>query len=425
MTAHRFWRFANLTASGAGVQVTEFELRTVVGTPLTPSGGTPSAQEAPFGGFDPPKACDGNTATAWATNVAPSWWQYDYGAGNEKDIVECAITNRGAVEGASPTSFDLSYSDDGVTFTVLQSFIAGTWHAGPDQQVFTVSATPVRPVARHYIADSQVAAIAPYTTADPSVRVSVAAALVAYAPKSTRDVRDGQSAALVVYRVDAHNKPHDSQLTALVVYREGLDQEQRSRAWAFTLDGHPFYVLDLGDEGTFLYDSDTQQWCQFQTDGYTGWNIRNGTRWGEPERVVGADTVNALVWELDPDLTIDEGFRDITHMVTGGVMTRERIARSVEAVRIAGSLGALTSDTGTTITLEFSDDGGETYPYSFTVDLTQGDFSGAVEWRSLGSFQAPGRVFRVTDVGGMLRIDGADVYIDGWDGEGMTSGNGS
>lgn len=268
----------------------------------------------------------------------------------------------------------------------------------------------------------QDAALIPYTTKGV-VEVGQAAMLLVYAPNETLSVRDGEVDALVVYRTDTRNVPRDSNAYMMVVWTSGLPQEARSRAWSFTLDGHPFYVLDLGEQGTFLYDSDTQQWCQWQTDGYVGWNIRNGTRWGVPERIVGGDTSSGYVWELDPAVTIDEGFRDIHHVATGGLMMRERVYKAVEALRIAGSIGALTTaGATTTITLEISDDGGETYPFSATITLTQGNYSDTIEWRSLGSMSAPGRVFRVSDVGGMLRIDGADVYINDWDDEAMQNG---
>lgn len=269
----------------------------------------------------------------------------------------------------------------------------------------------------------QLYGLAVYTPPAPPSQVLQLYGLAAYAPHEAHHIAASQVYGLAVYRLDTNNLPIVSQLYAMAVYASGLPQEARSRAWAFTLDGHPFYVLDLGDEGTFLYDQDTRQWCQWQTSGYTGWNVRNGTRWSEPERIVGGDTTSGIVWELDPDLFTDEGFRDITHVSTAGVLTRERVYHAVEAVRLAGSMGNNTNDTASSVTLEFSDDGGQTYPYSATVTIGQGDFSGVVEWRSLGSFRTPGRVFRVTDVGGLLRIDGADVYIDNWDDEGQPGGD--
>ena len=96
-------------------------------------------------------------------------------------------------------------------------------------------------------------------------------------------------------------------------------------------------------------------------------------------------------------------------------MTRTRTYLSVESLRVSGSLGDLDSTGIILFSLRFSDDNGETWSDYFTVQMTAGDFSGEVAWRSLGSFMAPGRVFELTDYGGMQRIDGADVMIEDFD----------
>ena len=85
--------------------------------------------------------------------------------------------------------------------------------------------------------------------------------------------------------------------------------------------------------------------------------------------------------------------------------------------RIAGSIGSLGNQTDAVIKMRFSDDGGQTYSDDFVVELTAGEFDGEIAWRSLGSFMAPGRVFQFEDVGGLLRIDGADVFVESFDGE--------
>lgn len=271
-------------------------------------------------------------------------------------------------------------------------------------------AEPVIPAAT-----SQAAALVVYTDKSEA-RLSQMALLASYVPRQARAVRVSQVSALVTYENEEFNVPRASQVYELVVWGAGIGSDVRSRAWTFVLDGHTFYVLDLGAEGTFLYDLDTGQWCQFVTEGYVGWNMRDGLRWGESGRVVGADSTTDIVWELIPDATLDEGFRSITHVVTGGVVTRSRVHLGVEAVRVAGSIGTL-GEGSTVFKMRFSDDGGNTWSDDFVVELTQGDFDGEVAWRSLGSFMAPGRVFEFTDIGGMLRIDGADVFIEDFDDE--------
>jgi hypothetical protein len=210
---------------------------------------------------------------------------------------------------------------------------------------------------------------------------------------------------------------------------------RRTRAWSFTLDGHTFYVLDLGQQGTFLYDMLTQKWSQFITQGYVSWNFTNGIMWGQ--RIIGGDLVTTDVWELRPGSSFfDNGATEILHVVTGGVVTRNRIYHSVESFSLACSVGQLQESGGTgitpspynincypgqlqitppAVTLAFSDDQGKTWVTMDSITLTEGDWSGEIAWRSLGSFAAPGRIFRITDNGGFLRIDGADANIDNFD----------
>lgn len=188
--------------------------------------------------------------------------------------------------------------------------------------------------------------------------------------------------------------------------------QSRRRAWSFTLDGHTFYVLDLGQEGTFIYDSTTQQWSKWITQTWNGWNHTNGTVWGI--RIVGGDYLTGDIWEVQPGALNDNGTVPIVHVVTGGLVKRSRVYTSVESVRLNVSVGQL-QDNPATVTLAFSDDQGQTYTDMDTLTLAEGDYTGEVAWRSLGAFAAPGRIFRVTDVGAFLRIDGCDAELDNFD----------
>jgi hypothetical protein len=192
----------------------------------------------------------------------------------------------------------------------------------------------------------------------------------------------------------------------------GVAATSRKRAWSFVLDGHTFYVLDMGAQGTFVYDTITSQWAQFITAGYLNWNFANGCMWGQ--RIVAGDLITADMWEMNSSSLFDNGATTIVHIVTGGVVTRNRIYHSVDSFSLACSIGQSQSASGTVL-LEFSDDQGKTWVTMNTIALTQGDFAGEIAWTSLGSFESPGRIFRITDSGGFLRIDGADAGIDGFD----------
>lgn len=252
------------------------------------------------------------------------------------------------------------------------------------------------------------------TTPAQAAKLTQMAVLVAYAPPPTVFVRASMMAAVIVCAGGPNVIARTSQMALVVAYAIGVPNQSRSRCWTFTLDGHIFYVLDLGPEGTYLYDKTTKQWCKWYGDGQPGWNMKNGTMWGT-NRIIGGDAVTDQVWELDPSAVLDEGWRDIPHVVTGGLATRNRVYHSVEAFRVSASAGQLDEVNGTTMTLQYSDDQGQTWSKEFTITLEVADFSQEIAWRSLGSFNAPGRIFQITDIGGLIRIDGANADIDNFD----------
>jgi len=186
----------------------------------------------------------------------------------------------------------------------------------------------------------------------------------------------------------------------------------KRRAWTYTMDGHTFYVLELQSEGTWVYDVGTKEWAHFYTGGGGQWNMQNGVQWGI--RVVAGDLTTTDVWELTPTaLTDNAGASQIQHVVTGGIQVRTREKRGVGALRVTASLGNLGNTAGSAMVLRFSDDQAKTWSSNFTVSLTQADYESEIAYRSLGSFNLPGRIFELSDVGGPVRIDGCDAEIEG------------
>lgn len=183
---------------------------------------------------------------------------------------------------------------------------------------------------------------------------------------------------------------------------------QRRVAWSFVLDGHTFYVLDLGTEGTFAWDDISKHWSSFTTSNTTPqWNMAGGCMWGD--RIVAGDLTSGVVWELDPNAVQDNGALDILHAATGFITRRSRNYMGVGAVRVAASVGQIQDSAGATMRLRFSDDQEKTWSAYYDVALTQGDYSGEIAYRGLGSFAAPGRVFELSDTSGLIRIDGCDL----------------
>lgn len=201
-------------------------------------------------------------------------------------------------------------------------------------------------------------------------------------------------------------------LPVLAAFGTGEPFDSRQQAWTFTLDGHKMYVLPLGPEGDWAYDVTTKSWCKLQTDGFSGLNFTKGVMWGP--RIIGGDLLFPYLYELDPNEKLDEGWRSITHIVTGGIPLRGRYNVGVSNFTITASVADLGS-VGENITLNFSDDNGHTWSPNFDITLTGTGYQKLI-WNSLGSFTAPGRIFKVTDKAGPMRIDGADVVLKNSDG---------
>jgi hypothetical protein len=266
-----------------------------------------------------------------------------------------------------------------------------------------------------YLDDSEsflLAALRRQTT----IRLPQSYAMVVYGPPAARSVEVGETFALVPYTIGHFEVPKVSQQAVMAVFATGVPDTRRNRAWWFTLDGHTFYVLDLSEEGTFVYDVTTQQWSQWYTDGYANmWNMKGGSMWGGL-RVVAGDSITGQTWVIDPTNPMDEGWRDMLHVVTGGIMLRGRVYVGMSSLNITGSAGQITSDTGeAVIQMRFSDDMGKTWSDYYPLVITQGDFEDETAWRSLGSFCNPGRLLEISDEGGMIRIDGLDANLNGFD----------
>lgn len=133
MANHRYWRIhARVNAGGTFVQFAEVEMRAAVGGADQCNGGTPSCSGSiQAGSAAGVFANDGVTSFVQWSGTTDKWVAYDFGAGNEKDIVEVAITGATGAANRSPSVFDVQYSDDGVTWTTAWSVIYTTaWVTG-------------------------------------------------------------------------------------------------------------------------------------------------------------------------------------------------------------------------------------------------------------------------------------------------------
>ena len=129
MAAHRYWRLYvtdnNDPSGGPGsnryyTSLIELEMFVTPGGANQCTGGTAIASSDYVGaGWSKNNAFDGvkNNDVGWAANNAPLpvWLGYDFGSGNDKDIVEFAITARQDTGSLAqhPKNFVLQFSDDG------------------------------------------------------------------------------------------------------------------------------------------------------------------------------------------------------------------------------------------------------------------------------------------------------------------------
>lgn len=213
------------------------------------------------------------------------------------------------------------------------------------------------------------------------------------------------------------------QVSALVVRAlvRGHVENPHIRAWTFTLDGHDFYVLRLGDLLTLVYDVYSEQWMDWQDFTHNYWRPNIGTTWGGAAAlahtygspVIAGDDSWGLLWFLDPEQPYDEHpdetdpeqilyFERIT---MGQVPMRGRENIPCYAAWLTTDMGAPAYD-GAAVRLEISDDGGVTFEDAGSVPVTLDANYPELAWYSLGQIEAPGRLFKLTDDGAIMRIDG-------------------
>jgi hypothetical protein len=125
MAAHRYWRLyierTNDNNTG-GAGIAELQLRTAIGGANQATTAGNFSASSTNGSFPLSNLIDGSTSTRWQSTASyPVWVQYDFGAGNEKDIVEVSIAPSSSNHSIAPNTFSLQWSDDASSWTTLLS----------------------------------------------------------------------------------------------------------------------------------------------------------------------------------------------------------------------------------------------------------------------------------------------------------------
>lgn len=268
------------------------------------------------------------------------------------------------------------------------------------------------------IHDSQGAALGVVKSVTPSEHLSQARTLGIYNVPTT-SMHAQQAKSLAVY--NGTTPIHAQQAAVLAVCRGRIDNFNM-RAYTVTIDGHDWYILQLGEEGTLVYDTTTQQWMQWGSDNSdlpnfradTGLNWNAVSNYGTNSDVVLGDNLTGMLYYFNPGQNYDGDAYDpkstavykFTRALTGGIPNRGRGNIPCNFVFLTGDAGY--GLLGSTVTLNVSDDLGQTYVNCGSLPATT-DYSQDVTWYSLGSFGAPGRIFTISDDGAFERIDSLDM----------------
>lgn len=205
----------------------------------------------------------------------------------------------------------------------------------------------------------------------------------------------------------------------------GRIDDPRVIAWPAFLDGHQFYVLQLGAQATVVCDLETLQWSRWNSPDLTVFRARHGTNWtgiggqllglnSATSNIVAGDDTYGILWMLDPDIGYDEHPDDESEMaferkVIGGVAMRMRqTVPCNEAYLMAVKGREDLTLSAPVLSLRTSDDAGNTWLEQGDIAVVADDWSQEFAWRSLGLVQAPGRLFEFTD-NCLVRIDGLEI----------------
>lgn len=234
----------------------------------------------------------------------------------------------------------------------------------------------------------------------------------------TEYIRTSQATGRAVAEADNVLRTTQARVRAVV---KGRVDDPRVRAWTFTLDGHDFYVLRLGNIETLVYDVASGEWSVWGSSDSALWRAYDGVNWIGGRRlgsefgsdVVVSDDGNGALYFLAPELTTDDDAfsgADVPRPFRRQFTAQAILESGYDFVACYGAqlFGSNGSDAGD-VTLAVSDDRGSTYEDVSTLTIEEGELQFRLSWPSLGSMRAPGRLFRVTDYGALQRIDGMQM----------------
>lgn len=417
MAAHAYWKLDNLNTAGTppgnAISMAECYIRQTVGganeIPIA------FATSSVFGGFTGALTYDLNPATIWAgaTGNVPAWISFQYAA--PITCAELYMQARGdssPFEGQTPTSGNIYFSDDGITWTLYKPLAFSAWSLG-GIQTYTVP-----PAETPFINANKAVSLVVARFSTPEIDANKLASLVVF-NFPTAFIQANKAVSLPVYRKAPEMRINKA--AALVVCRGVLARPAVS-PWTFTLDGHEYLVINTYNE-TLIYDFHAEHWYVWGSGDKPLWNPQIGQNWNanlgtimaglgglDTTNIVCGDGTTSALYFLDTGL--DEDFSSLgdpakpyARIITGQLVSRSNNYTTLNGVEITASDGRTVVASDMDVTLQYSDNTGVTYDTFGNRTVIVGDFSPVLQWQSLGSFRQPGRLLRLTDYGALRRVD--------------------
>lgn len=275
--------------------------------------------------------------------------------------------------------------------------------------------------------------------ADSPFTRSSRAAVTAVVRAHTSSISDSRAAALAVVGFPADFiydtrgavgvvvKPYlstQASRAAAVVVALGEPEDPTVKVWSFTLDGHDFFGIRLATE-TLVYDFSTESWAVWGSGYDAQWAGMTVLPWQASlpmeeqygSRVLVGDSLTGTLYFMAPEEAADdyflftgnEGDRPFRRVVYGQITLRGRDYVPLNGVEITGSTGHLLRDASDVVTLSSSDDAGKTFNSHGGLKVEPENPYMRLDWYSLGSMTAPGRLIKIEDYGALVRIDGMDT----------------
>ena len=189
----------------------------------------------------------------------------------------------------------------------------------------------------------------------------------------------------------------------------GYTNPDQAFAFAMTIGGHNWYVLTFPNQGTWVYDFNTNEWHERETLNENRWNVDGYLRVYSKDFVFYDNRVGVIDEDVHDEWSTEIRGRWTYPSVYGE--GRRAFHRRFE-IRCEVGIGNA-SVTEPVIVLELSDDGGKTWTALPSRSLGKvGEYKKSVVWTRLGSSED--RVYRATmSDPARLHIWRSELQVDG------------